>query len=546
MNKILGLLNLLLFNLVNSLIVLPIKGNNITRIYNNSKKKDFLEDFIMSTFYNQLYTAIGIGNPSQYVVISIIQRQTDFLFNKMNCQFFYNNDYIDKDNLYPNNRTMPINISHIGYKKNKSKSFIQNNETKLSLYYRNNNYSMGKENLILADFRNVLTTKGDKYPHSHLHLVKFGFIYEEIDINNKIQNYEVCGSIGLASYYEKNNNKFIEQLKSSNITKNYYWSFNYTSFVKGYMIFGILPHEYNSNRYNINNLIETYTIIDEGEMKWAMDLNEIYFYSNKNNKKISIDSRIAEGIFEFNLQLIVGSYSYRKLIIKYYFQELFDKNICAEEEYNLEIKYSIIRCKSQNFEKKLKDFPILNLYNRGLQNVFELSYEDLFIKVGDYIYFLIIFRKDKLNQSNQTWKLGIPFLKRHQIIFNTDTKTIGYYVENKLDKNQESNSNINSKNNIKNDNKNSTNFFDKLKTFISLRTFFEIIIVIIFIVILFYFGKKLYNLKIKQKKPYELQDEDYDYFSNDKRIKNENYDINNKVDEYNNKSKGQIIEMEKH
>ena len=91
----------------------------------------------------------------------------------------------------------------------------------------------------------------------------------------------------------------------------------------------------------------------------------------------------------------------------------------------MKIKYSIIRCKSQNFEKNLKDFPILNLYNRGLQNVFELSYEDLFIKVGDYIYFLIIFRKDKLNQSNQTWKLGIPFLKRHQIIFNTDTKKIG-------------------------------------------------------------------------------------------------------------------------
>ena len=81
MNKILGLLNLLLFNLVNSLIVLPIKGNNITRIYNNSKKNEFLEDFIMSTFYNQLYTAIGIGNPAQYVVISIIQRQIDFLFN---------------------------------------------------------------------------------------------------------------------------------------------------------------------------------------------------------------------------------------------------------------------------------------------------------------------------------------------------------------------------------------------------------------------------------------------------------------------------------
>ena len=156
------------------------------------------------------------------------------------------------------------------------------------------------------------------------------------------------------------------------------------------MIFGILPHEYNSNRYNINNLIETFTIIDEGEMKWAMDLNEIYFYSNKNNEKISIDSRIAEGIFEFNLQLIVGSYSYRKLIIKYYFKEFYDKNICREEEYKLDINYSIIRCKKELFEKHLKEFPNLFLYNRGLQNFFELSYEDLFISIGDNIYFLII------------------------------------------------------------------------------------------------------------------------------------------------------------
>ena len=59
-----------------------------------------------------------------------------------------------------------------------------------------------------------------------------------------------------------------------------------------------------------------------------------------------------------------------------------------------------------------------------------------------------------------------------------------------------------------------------------------------------YFGKKLYNYKNKQKKPYELQDEDYDYFSNntiDTKKKKDNCYINNV--NINNELKTQIIEM---
>ena len=279
-----------------------------------------------------------------------------------------------------------------------------------------------------------------------------------------------------------------------------------------------------------------------------MDLNEIYFFSNKYKLKISVPSPIAEGEFEFTLQLIIGSYSYKELIIKYYFKEFYDKNICREEEYKLDIHYSIIRCKKELFEKHLKEFPNLFLNNRGLQNFFELSYEDLFISIGDNIYFLIIFRKEGLYQSNQTWKLGIPFLKRHQIIFNTDTKRIGYYVKDKININNNDNNNDNVNKNIKeNNNKESLDFFGQIKNIISLRSFLEIIIVIIFIIILICFGKKLYNYKNKQKRPYELQDEDYDYFSNnsfDNKKKKDNLDINNSNNNYS--LEGQIIEMKNH
>ena len=523
------LLYLLLFHTIISYIVIPFKGNNLSIIYNNSNDKDFLEDYIMSTFYNQLYTTIGIGYPEQYVVINIITKQVDFLFNKMNCLLFYNNNYIDKSNLSLNNRTIPINITKIGYNKNISKGFSKNNNISLPISFINNNYFSGKERLKIDDYRNILNlTSNNKtqiFPHSQDHLVNFSFVYEEVFTNNDSTNGEICGSIGLDLYYSKNNNKFIEQLKSSNITKNYYWSFNYTSLDKGLIIFGILPHEYYPDKYKIYNLEETYTSMEEGVMKWALDLNEIYFYNKK--KKIFVPSAIAEGEFEFTMQLIVGSYSYKELILKYFFQEYMNNKICIEEEYKLDIDYSLIRCKKEKFQKNIKNFPQLFFYNRGLQNIFELSYEDLFIEIGDYFYFLIIFRKGGLYQSNQTWKLGIPFLKRHQIILNSDTKRIGYYVKNKID------IDINNNKNKGSEEKNSKGFFNKIKNLISLRTFIEIIIVIIFIIILIYLGKKLYNYKAKQKKPFELQDEDYDYFSNsnnspDKENKKKNnFDKNN-------------------
>jgi hypothetical protein len=181
-----------------------------------------------------------------------------------------------------------------------------------------------------------------------------------------------------------------------------------------------------------------------------------------------------------------------------------------------------------------------------MKNVFELTYEDLFVTVGDYTYFLVIFRKGKMTELNQTWKLGIPFLKKNQIIFNSDTKRIGFYTENKVDIVGDKNP-YNKKKVNKNKKEESKGFFDSIINFISLRTFFEIMIAILFIVVLIYLGKKLYNFRNKQKKPYELQDEDYDYFSNNSehKKKKDNIDINNSSND-NNELTGQIIEMKSH
>ena len=561
--NIIILICLFLFSITSPHIVIPFKGNDIFQIYNKYKKnnKDFFEDFIMSSFYNQIYTVIGIGNPNQNVVVNIVPSQIDYAFNKMNCLSYDSNIYIDKSNLSPNNSTLPINETRIGYKKELSKRFQRTNIS-LSSSYRSNDYFSARDNLKIDDYRNVLTKFYNStriFPHSQIYLVNFSFIYEETNANSDIKDKnekekdeeeyeEICGSFGFTIQYQKNNNKLIEQLKSSNITQNYYWSFNYTSLDRGYIVIGILPHEYSPDKYDKDGLSETYTIMEEGDVKWGMDLNQIYFFSSKNkkNEEIHAKSLIAEGVFEFTLQLIVSSFSYKELIIEHFFQEFYNKKICFEQEYKLDINYSIIRCKSENFESKIKSFPALHLYNRAMQNVFELTYEDLFLTAGDYTYFLVIFRKGKMTEMNQTWKLGIPFLKKNQIIFNSDTKRIGFYTENKVDIVGEKNP-YNKKNVNKNKKDESKGLFDSIINFISLRTFFEIMIAILFIVVLIYLVKKLYNFRNKQKKPYELQDEDYDYFSNnsENKKKKDNIDINTSSND-NNELTGQIIEMKSH
>ena len=562
--NIIILIFLLLFSIALQHIVIPFKGNDIFQIYDKYKntKKDFFEHFIMSSFYNQMYTVIGIGNPRQNVVLNIVPNQIDFIFNKVNCLFYDSNIYIDKNNLSPNNRTSPTNITNISYKKELSIRFKRSNIS-LSKSYTNNYYFSATDNLEIDDYRNILTNYYNSsviYPHAQLHLVNFSFIYEETDINNdmdkgknenekKEEDEQICGSFGLTFFYQKNNNKLLEQLKSSNITQNYYWSFNYTSLDKGYIILGILPHEYNPEKYDSDDLQETYTLMGDGDIKWGIDLNQIYFFSSKNkkNEQIHVKSIIAEGVFEFTLQLIVGSFSYKELIIEHFFQEFYDKKICIEEEYKLDINYSIVRCKKDGFENKIKSFPSLHIYSRALQNVFELTYEDLFVTAGDYTYFLVIFRKGKVSQNNQTWKLGIPFLKKNQMILNTDTKRIGFYTENKINIVGEKNPYNKKINKNKNKKDESEGFFSSIINYISLRTFFEIIIAILFILALIYLGKKLYNFRNKQKKPYELQDEDYDYFSNNSEIKKkkDNVDINNSSND-NNSLTGQIIEMKSH
>ena len=179
--------------------------------------------------------------------------------------------------------------------------------------------------------------------------------------------------------------------------------------------------------------------------------------------------------------------------------------------------------------KEIYKFPDLYLYNKELQTYFILSYKDLFITLDNNIYFMIIFRNSLIQQKKEIWELGIPFLKKYQIIFNSDTKKIGYY----------SNINVNKIESPKVINSKKSNIFN-----FSTRTLLEIFFGVILILLIIYLIKKIYVNKTRQKKPYELQEEDYDYFTINKKNRKNFVDVNNMDD--NELVNEKIIEMERH
>ena len=109
--------------------------------------------------------------------------------------------------------------------------------------------------------------------------------------------------------------------------------------------------------------------------------------------------------------------------------------------------------------------------------------------------------------------MGKIFLQKYSFTFNPETKMIGYYnFDLPGGKND---------NNVENIEKN--NFFQNIYVWVGL-----IIIVIIFGIFGFFFGKIIYD-KVRKKRMNEVDDDNYDYFS--QKNNNENNKLCDNSDE---------------
>ena len=118
------------------------------------------------------------------------------------------------------------------------------------------------------------------------------------------------------------------------------------------------------------------------------------------------------------------------MLINEFFSKYIENKICFKE--NINELGSYLHYFYCNKSVNLSEFKPFNFTINEFNYNFTLTADDLFLDIGDKYLFLMSFG------GFGDLILGYPFLKKYQVVFNQNTKTIGFYLnynEKKSNKN---------------------------------------------------------------------------------------------------------------
>ena len=477
--------------------IISISKSKLNYIYNET---NFINDFLN----NNISISVNMGIPSQNVKIFLDPKEICFSFTKNNEIIKLNEYYVENNNY---NKILPYN---------KTKSTT----AKISKLTNNYNNNKNKEYNNLYEIEEVFNLgKSKKENISFLYLK---FLYEN-QINDKDES--VYGKIGLNmnNYKDATCPRFINSLKNNNILKKYNWFLDFFSTSHGLFYIGPEPHFYNktNSTYKDYQYVKIHTFVSiNGHLEWKLLFNKIIIKNATNNYIFNLNNRLAE--IDINLGLIIGTNEFQEIIEKNYFNFLIKKNTCKKtlvefrntnKESN---KYYVYRCNSSlshYFSVSYYDiFPEIEFFHIDSENSHKLLKYDIFERINGFYYFLIIFEAEK---PNNIWKLGQPFLRRHQLIFDHDSKIIGYY-DRKIKLNIEKSNLKNKINDISKNEKKYDSNKNKAENKNSIKYMIQILVFCIIIIFTFYLGMKI--KESRRKRANELKDDDFEYLQHD--IKN--------------------------
>ena len=177
----------------------------------------------------------------------------------------------------------------------------------------------------------------------------------------------------------------------------------------------------------------------------------------------------------------------------------------CEDLYGYKSEHFFFYCKNEKeVKEELKKIILpIQFYSNELDYIFEITIDDLLKESGEYIFIKLLF-----NKIGGGCVLGRPFSLKYKFIFNPDTKGVSFYPKFKTKKGLEIN----------------WNNVLKVLLIVGLCIIFAILGIII--------GKKLYGMK-RKKRANEMNDDDYEYFSESKKENenenNENYLTKNEI-----------------
>lgn len=456
--------------------------------FNSSYKRDSFSEFyfIDNIQERNIYSIITIGEP-EYKIKTILSFDYPYFYLIPNKFVKAINNSSFKNYNYSNSITFQ-NITCLNEYILESKNDIIAKE-RFKIHVFNYKKNITRE-LVINDMNFILGINDNFKDNIYYLNIGFRIISENDDLNK--QNYS-----------------FIYQLKKRKIINNYCWHiyfdlgnnkegkflynadklFNAT----GKLIIGDLPSNYQPNKFHKSQFLTTYSYAKDLMNTWAIQFNNIYYYNQKNNIVLNIvKDTYFKAHFNINNYLIQAPNTYYYHIKNDFFNEYLSKGLCNIYTGN---GFEAIYCqKSEYFsEDNLKQFPILYLQNNELQYIFEFNYEDLFLEIDEQYWFLITF---PIFYELEEWFFGIIFLRKYNLVFMQDSKTIGFYNP-KLPIEEE-------------------NIIDKNHRKLNIKIIILIIIIlgILSIGLGIYLGKIIYMNK-KVKKRFNELDDSFDYVSKD-------------------------------
>ena len=220
-----------------------------------------------------------------------------------------------------------------------------------------------------------------------------------------------------------------------------------------------------------------------------MNFNEIKYNNYTYEREI-------EGYFYSEIGFIIGTEKFFEYLKKLeLWKKFFDEKKCHEQKFRIDdfegndnnqrflFEYTGYYCDKDVDVEKINIGEILYYEKRNNFNI-SISGKDMWMEKDGYKYFMIL----QTQNCENLWYFDKPFFKKYQMIFDCDSKMIGYYSKT-FDipyKNEE-------------------------KSQSSIGYIIAIIILGIIIIILGYFLIKCYIILPRKKRANELIDDNYDY-----------------------------------
>ena len=501
-------LNLISFNL--NIIIIPFqtynplltKDQKLLNLIKRASDKEIIETIIR----NLIYVNLDIGDNRQSIPTFIEMSTNELYFKDL---IIHNTKSISKEGINGNffkynDNSLLRNIFKLNYYNSslsKTYKFIRSCPEYLQDYFLDKD-SCANETIYLKQKLNL----GDKEINKP---ITFYVTFKELEDDDHRP-----GVLGLFMV----DSSFISKLKKSSEIKNYYWNLKYTNYFeeKGELIIGDLPHLYDKNNYNENDLRYDKVNLDKKRL-WSLNFSNIFLTKiNNNNKEYIYLKKNEIGIFLIEEFFILGTKEYFKLIEEIFFNKYINEGICQKQshkkpESTTEFYHFMCYINDNKIrEKFFSSFPSLTFYQKEMNCNFTLNEKDLFtiIPDGTRILFNVEF-----TQSGERWTFGKPFFKKYQLIFNPDSKQISYYY-------------INSNIAIKEENKEN-------------RSILKILIILFLIVVTFivgiFFGRVFCFRNSRKIRANELED-NYSYISKninkENNLKEFNLDKDNLVSNY--------------